>query len=59
MLPGIELGLILFDSCSRPSYAYNSIYNFSSFPREAFEGSDFRYVWVINESTVIVYIRDF
>jgi hypothetical protein len=37
MLPGIELGLILFDSCSRPSHAYNSIYNFLSFPREAFK----------------------
>jgi hypothetical protein len=36
ILPGIELGLILFDSCSRPSRAYNSIYNFLSFPREAF-----------------------
>jgi hypothetical protein len=36
MLPGIELGLILFDSCSRP-HAYNSIYNFLSFPREAFK----------------------
>jgi hypothetical protein len=35
ILPGIELGLILFDSCSRPSRAYNSIYNFLSFPEEA------------------------
>lgn len=35
LLPGIELGLIVFDSCSRPSRAYNSIYNFLSLPREA------------------------
>jgi hypothetical protein len=30
ILPGTELGLILFDSCSRPPPAYNSIYNFLS-----------------------------
>ncbi|KAJ4435411.1 hypothetical protein ANN_18026 [Periplaneta americana] len=35
ILPGVDLGLILFDSCSRPSRAYNSIYNFLSFPKEA------------------------
>ncbi|KAJ9600381.1 hypothetical protein L9F63_009309, partial [Diploptera punctata] len=35
ILPGIDVGLILFDSCSRPSRAYNSIYNFLSFPKEA------------------------
>lgn len=35
ILPGIELGLILFDSCSRPPRAYNSIYNFLSLSTEA------------------------
>ncbi|PSN42851.1 hypothetical protein C0J52_16424, partial [Blattella germanica] len=35
MIPGIDIGLLLFDSCSRPSRAYNSIYNFLSFPKEA------------------------
>lgn len=35
ILPGIDLGLILFDSCSRPPRAYNSIYNFLSLSTEA------------------------
>ena len=35
ILPGIDIRLLMFDSCSRPSRAYNSIYNFLSFPKEA------------------------
>jgi hypothetical protein len=34
ILPGIELGMTLFDTCSRSSRAYSSIYNFLSFPKE-------------------------
>ncbi|XP_067004310.2 uncharacterized protein [Anabrus simplex] len=30
LLPGIKLGAILLDSCSRSSYVYSSIYNFLS-----------------------------